>query len=100
MATCGRICANWRSNVVGSAIDGCTSLLCRVDLTITRKNVQRLHREEARRWRPGAVHGAGATQPVLEPGFVHDQMATARRFRILNIADDVTGECLQARLNT
>ena len=26
--------------------------------------------------------------------FVHDQMANGRRFRILNITDDVTHECL------
>ena len=26
--------------------------------------------------------------------FVHDQMANGRRFRILNIVDDVTRECL------
>jgi putative transposase len=28
--------------------------------------------------------------------FVHDQLACGRRFRILNIADDVTRECLAA----
>lgn len=28
--------------------------------------------------------------------FVHDQMATGRRFRILNVVDDVTRECLAA----
>ena len=28
--------------------------------------------------------------------FVHDQLASGRRFRILNIADDVTRECLAA----
>jgi len=28
--------------------------------------------------------------------FVHDQMATGRRFRVLNIVDDVTRECLAA----
>ena len=28
--------------------------------------------------------------------FVHDQLATGRRFRILNIVDDVTRECLGA----
>jgi putative transposase len=32
--------------------------------------------------------------------FVHDQMATGRRFRILNIVDDVTRECLRAVLDT
>ena len=28
--------------------------------------------------------------------FVHDQMASGRRFRVLNIVDDVTRECLRA----
>ena len=28
--------------------------------------------------------------------FVHDQLANGRRFRILNIVDDVTRECLAA----
>ncbi len=32
--------------------------------------------------------------------FVHDQMATGRRFRILNIVDDVTRECLAAIADT
>jgi transposase InsO family protein len=29
--------------------------------------------------------------------FVHDQFACGRRFRVLNIVDDVTRECLAAR---
>ena len=32
--------------------------------------------------------------------FVHDQLVTGRRFRILNIVDDVTRECLRAVLDT
>lgn len=28
--------------------------------------------------------------------FVHDQMASGRRFRVLNVVDDVTRECLAA----
>jgi transposase InsO family protein len=32
--------------------------------------------------------------------FVHDQMASARRFRVLNVVDDVTRECLAAVLET
>jgi hypothetical protein len=32
--------------------------------------------------------------------FVHDQLACGRRFRILNIIDDVTRECLAAILST
>ncbi|ESW70558.1 hypothetical protein X773_28185 [Mesorhizobium sp. LSJC285A00] len=33
-------------------------------------------------------------------GFVHDQFACGRRFRVLNIVDDVTRECLAAIPNT
>lgn len=29
-------------------------------------------------------------------GFVHDQFANGKRFRVLNVVDDVTGECLAA----
>ena len=32
--------------------------------------------------------------------FVHDQLATGRRFRVLNIVDDVTRECLRAVVDT
>jgi putative transposase len=28
--------------------------------------------------------------------FVHDQMANGRRFRVLNVVDDVTRQCLAA----
>ncbi len=46
---------------------------------------------------------AGAPAPVLalpdqrwSLDFVHDQLVTGRRFRVLNIVDDVTRECLPA----
>ncbi len=32
--------------------------------------------------------------------FVHDQLVTGRRFRVLNIVDDVTRECLRAVVDT
>ena len=32
--------------------------------------------------------------------FVHDQMASGRRFRVLNVVDDVTRECLAAVADT
>ena len=32
--------------------------------------------------------------------FVHDQMITGRRFRVLNVVDDVTRECLAAVQDT
>ena len=69
--------------------------------------IYRLYREEGlavrkRRVRRRAV---GARAPILveakanarwSPDFVHDQFAHGRRFRILNIVDDVTRECLAA----
>lgn len=69
--------------------------------------IYRLYREEGltvrkRRTRRRAV---GARAPILveaKPNarwsldFVHDQFACGRRFRILNIVDDVTRECLAA----
>jgi transposase InsO family protein len=69
--------------------------------------IQRLYREEGlsvrkRRARRKAV---GARAPILveakpnacwSTDFVHDQFANGRRFRILNIVDDVTKQCLGA----
>src|SRR3546814_19180101 len=74
---------------------------------INRKKTQRLYQEEGlavrlRRSRKRAV-GTRAPAPVLalpnqrwSLDFVHDQMASGRRFRVLNIVDDVTRECLAA----
>ncbi|CAJ0849219.1 hypothetical protein AMST5_00093 [freshwater sediment metagenome] len=72
-----------------------------------KNRIYRLYREEGltvqkRRARRRAV---GTRAPILmEPtpnarwslDFVHDQFACGRRFRILNIVDDVTRECLVA----
>ena len=69
--------------------------------------IYRLYREEGltvrkRRARRRAV---GTRTPILAEArinarwsldFVHDQLAPGRRFRILNIVDDVTRECLAA----
>jgi putative transposase len=69
--------------------------------------IYRLYREEGltvrkRRARRRAV---GARAPILVEAtanarwsldFVHDQFAYGRRFRILNVVDDVTRECLAA----
>ena len=78
---------------------------------INRKKTQRLYREEGltvrrRKGRKRAV-GARAAAPVLAlPNqrwgldFVHDQLATGRRFRVLNVVDDVTRECLAAVVDT
>ena len=69
--------------------------------------IYRLYREEGltvrkRRARRRAV---GTRTPILVEArvnarwsldFVHDQLAAGRRFRILNVVDDVTRECLAA----
>ena len=86
-------------------------LLRRDGVTINRKKTQRLYREEGltvtrRKGRRRAV-GARAPAPVLalpnqrwSLDFVHDQLVTGRRFRVLNIVDDVTRECLRAVVDT
>jgi len=82
-------------------------LLRREGVMINRKKPQRLYREEGlavrrRRSRKRAV-GTRAPAPVLALAnqrwsldFVHDQLASGRRFRVLNVVDDVTRECLAA----
>ncbi|WP_086000132.1 IS3 family transposase [Novosphingobium sp. AP12] len=82
-------------------------LLRREGVMINRKKTQRLYREEGlavrrRRSRKRAV-GTRAPAPVLALAnqrwsldFVHDQMVSGRRFRVLNVVDDVTRECLAA----
>jgi putative transposase len=86
-------------------------LLRRDGVLINRKKTQRLYREEGltvrrRRGRKRAV-GARAPAPVLARAnqrwsldFVHDQLVTGRRFRVLNVVDDVTRECLRAVVDT
>lgn len=82
-------------------------LLRREGEVINRKKTQRLYSEEKpavrrRRNRRRAI-GARAPTPVLalpnqrwSLDFVHDQLATGRRFRVPNIVDDVTRECQRA----
>jgi putative transposase len=82
-------------------------LLRRDGHTLNRKKTQRLYREEGltvrrRKGRKRAV-GTRTPPPVLalpnqrwSLDFVHDQMVTGRRFRVLNVVDDVTRECLAA----
>ena len=69
--------------------------------------IYRLYREEGLgvRKRKGRKRATGVRAPLLVEArpnarwsldFVHDQMANGRRFRVLNITDDVTHECLAA----
>ena len=82
-------------------------LLRREGIAINRKKTQRLYREEGLtvRRRKGRKRAVGARAPAPVPAlpnqrwsldFVHDQMASGRRFRVLNVVDDVTRECLAA----
>ncbi|MBZ6384041.1 IS3 family transposase [Sphingomonas sanguinis] len=86
-------------------------LLRRDGITINRKKTQRLYREEGLtvRRRKGRRRAVGARAPAPVPAlpnqrwsldFVHDQLVTGRRFRVLNIVDDVTRECIRAVVDT
>jgi putative transposase len=86
-------------------------LLRQEGLVRNRKRTQRLYREEGLsvRRRRGRKRATGARAPLLLPAlpnarwsidFVHDRLACGRRFRILNVIDDVTKECLLAFADT
>ena len=78
---------------------------------VNRKKTQRLYREEGLtvRKRMGRKRAAGSRAPIpievrpnarwsVDP--VHDQLSDGRRFRILNVIDDVTKECLAVIADT
>jgi putative transposase len=78
---------------------------------LNRKKTQRLYREEGLtvRKRKGRKRATGMRAPILVEArpnarwsvdFVHDQLSNGRRFRILNVIDDVTKECLAAIADT
>ena len=78
---------------------------------VNRKKTQRLYGEEGLsvRRRRGRKRATGTRSPMLveaKPNarwsidFVHDQFGSGRRFRILNVIDDVTKECLAAIADT
>jgi putative transposase len=82
-------------------------LLRREGETSSLNRVYRLYREEGLtvRKRQARRRAVGTRAPILVEAkanarwsldFVHDQFANGRRFRILNIVDDVTRECLAA----
>ncbi len=86
-------------------------LLRREGIIVNRKKVQRLYREEGLtvRKRRGRKRATGSRAPILSEArpnarwsvdFVHDQFAHGRRFRIFNVIDDVTKECLAAIVDT
>jgi len=86
-------------------------LLRREGLVMNRKKTQRLYREEGLsvRKRRGRKKATGTRAPLLTVAvpnarwsvdFVHDQFAQGRRFRVFNVIDDVTKECLAAVVDT
>jgi transposase InsO family protein len=86
-------------------------LLRREGLVVNRKRTQRLYREEGLmvRRRRARRRATGTRAPLVMAArpnarwsidFIHDQMTCGRRFRILNILDDVTKECLAAIADT
>ncbi|MGY3408328.1 putative transposase [Bradyrhizobium sp. GM5.1] len=91
----------------GSATGGCSCCCGKRGEPSGINRIYRLYREEGltvrkRRARRRAV---GVRAPILVEArpnarwsldFVHDQFACGRRFRILNVVDDVTRECLAA----
>ncbi|MGY3108331.1 transposase InsO family protein [Bradyrhizobium sp. LM3.4] len=91
----------------GSATGGCSCCCGSAASRPGINRIYRLYREEGltvrkRRARRRAV---GVRAPILVEArpnarwsldFVHDQFACGRRFRILNVVDDVTRECLGA----
>ncbi len=86
-------------------------LLRRDGIMINRKKTQRLYREEGltvrrRKERRRAVGARAPARVLALPNqrwsldFVHGQLVTGRWFRVLNIVDDVTRECLRAVADT
>ena len=86
-------------------------LLRREGHSVNHKKTQRIYREEGLsvRKRKGRKKACGTRAPLLSVvmpnarwsvDFVHDQFAHGRRFRIFNVIDDVTKECLAAVVDT
>ena len=86
-------------------------LLRRDGEAASRNKVYRLYRAEglAVRKRKGRRRAVGQRAPLVPAllanarwslDFVHDQLACGRRFRILNVVDDATRECLLAVADT
>ncbi|MEO1199935.1 MAG: IS3 family transposase [Pseudomonadota bacterium] len=86
-------------------------LLRQEGLVTNRKKTERLYREErlSVRRRRGRKKATGTRAPILvevrpnarwSVDFVHDQLVSGRRLRILNVIDDVTKECLAAIVDT
>ncbi len=82
-------------------------MLKRKGMVMNEKKLYRIYREEGLtvRKRKARRKAVGTRAPILvaaQPNarwsldFVHDQFANGQRFRVLNVVDDVTRECLAA----
>jgi len=69
-------------------------ITCSIKLAIVQRYRSQKERQSAYR-KPATQGGLQATL-TWSLDFVHDQMASGRRFRVLNVVDDVTRECLAA----
>jgi putative transposase len=107
MSSCAPVCAISPIRGVGSATGGCSSccgnrasrLASTASIGSTARKGLTVRKRKTRR------KAVGTRTPILVEAkvnarwsldFVHDQFALGRRFRILNIVDDVTRECLAA----
>jgi transposase InsO family protein len=99
--SCECSCVSSPISASASATAGCFVLLRRQGEPSGITRIYRLYRKEGLivRKRCARRHAVGARAPILveaKPNarwsldFVHDQFACGRRFRILNIVDDVT----------
>lgn len=107
---CVDACTIWRPNGDDLAIVACSFLLRREGETSDKNRIYRLYREEGLmvRWRRARRRAIGTRAPILVEAkvnargsldFVQDQFAGGRRFRILNVVDDVTRETQFGKAN-
>lgn len=111
MPACGPACAEWAGERRRFGYRRLHILLRRDGLTLNYKTTRRLYRDEGLtvRRRKSGRRALGVRAPAPAPvlpnqrwslDFVHDQLMAKRRFHILNVAHDVTRECLRAVLDT
>ena len=86
-------------------------MLRREGYSINHKKIYRLYHDNGLtvRKRGGRKRSLGTRSPIMSPtgpnqrwslDFVHDSLADGRRFRVLNVVDDYTRECLAAVVDT
>ena len=87
------------------------ALLSREGRVVNHKRVYRLYREEglSLAWRGRKRRAAGKRVPLERPtgvnerwsvDFIHDQLGSGARFRVLNVVDDFSRECLACEVDS